>query len=1020
MTEPIADAERRAAALDPTCSFIVQAPAGSGKTDLLIKRTLVLLGRVQKPEEVLAITFTRKAAAEMRKRVLEKVPNPADIAHRLRIMTIDAFCASLTRQMPVIAGFGAQPGIVEDARALYREAARRTLADFGPPAERLLAHLDNNAGAATALLAAMLAKRDQWMRKTGAAPARAELEAALVRERSRLLEKARALCPQASEEFAAAVLTRAGEWRRQPPVPAELAGNEALREALAALLSMPPPAYEERQWRVLEAILALLEPAVAELKLVFRDNAQCDFTEVAQGALAALGSPDAPTDLLLALDHRIHHILVDEFQDTSISQWELLERLTAGWVPGDGRTLFLVGDPMQSIYRFREAEVGLFLHARRAGVGALRLEPLTLSTNFRSQANLVAWVNAAFSRILPEQEDEIAGAVPYARSSPSRPALPGDAVAWHCFRDRDAEALRAAKLLREAPGKTAILVRNRNHLDAIVPALKAGGIHFRAVEIEQLGEKQVVQDLYALTRALSHLGDRVAWLAILRAPWCGLELEELSALLEPAEAGSVLWDAICDPACTARLSPQGQGRLARVREALGPAIADRLRGTLRERVEGAWLALGGPACAEDATELEDAEIFLDQLERLEEAGDVRDMAALAESLEELYALPDVNAGPDAVEIMTIHKAKGLEFDTVVVPGLDRPPRHAEPPLLAWKSLAPLSPGAGEEPKPGRPGLLLAPIRETGREKDPAYEYLRGLARESEDLEAGRLFYVAATRAASRLHLLGCANTEEDGSLKPPARRSLLAAIWFEAEPHFASAARAGEGPGRAANARLSATGERVGGAGGVLRRLAATWISPAAPDSVRWSALPEGREEEQIEFSWAGETARHVGTVVHRWLQRMAEDELRGWNAKRVDSLHARFLAELEHRGVAPVELASSADLVATALKNCLADERGRWVLGPHAEARSEYRLRVRIEGALRSYVIDRVFRDEAGARWIVDYKTGRHEGADVEGFLDREAERYAGQLRAYAAALGDSRQGLYFPLLRGWRQRAA
>ena len=127
----IADQRERDRALDVSRSFIVQAPAGSGKTTLLVQRYLRLLEVAKKPEEVLAITFTRKAAAEMRKRVLDGIPNPADIAHRLRIMTIDAFCASLTRQLPVLSRFGAQPAIVEDASALHAEAARRTLAEFG-------------------------------------------------------------------------------------------------------------------------------------------------------------------------------------------------------------------------------------------------------------------------------------------------------------------------------------------------------------------------------------------------------------------------------------------------------------------------------------------------------------------------------------------------------------------------------------------------------------------------------------------------------------------------------------------------------------------------------------------------------------------------------------------------------------------------------------------------------------------------------------------------------------------------
>jgi len=349
----IADQRQRERALDPACSFIVQAPAGSGKTELLVRRFLKLLSLTDKPEEVLAITFTRKAAAEMRKRVLQQIDNAGDIAHRLRIMTMDAFCASLTRQMPVLARFGAQPGIVEDARDIYREAAFRVLSSFENPAVRkLLAHLDNNLAAAAELLAVMLAKRDQWLRNAGHPPTRAELEAALLAERKRLFFKATALLPAASEDLAIEVLTKKGTWRVKHKRAQELAARpdaEALRAALEALLALPPANYDDAQWEALEAILALLLPAVVQLVFLFSEKNQVDFVQVSHAAVHALGAAGDPSELLLSLDSRISHILVDEFQDTSVSQWELLDLLTSNWNPEEGRTVFLVGDPMQSV-----------------------------------------------------------------------------------------------------------------------------------------------------------------------------------------------------------------------------------------------------------------------------------------------------------------------------------------------------------------------------------------------------------------------------------------------------------------------------------------------------------------------------------------------------------------------------------------------------------------------------------------------------------------------------------------------
>jgi ATP-dependent exoDNAse (exonuclease V) beta subunit len=620
--------------------------------------------------------------------------------------------------------------------------------------------------------------------------------------------------------------------------------------------------------------------------------------------------------------------------------------------------------------------VGLFLKAQEEGLANVALERLTLSTNFRSQGAIVSWVNAVFPTVLPSATDIPSGAVPYSPSVPFEAADLEGEPSLSLFSDREAEAKRVVELVSSSRGKTAILVRNRKHLESIVPALKAAGIRFRAVEIEQLGEKQVVQDLYALTRALTHLADRVAWLAILRAPWCGLTLAELSALFEPHPKRTV-WEGM-----------QGEPRLARMVSILSPCLTHRLRGTLRDRVEGCWLALGGPACLTDPTELEDAETFFDELERLEEAGELSDFSLLADSLDRLYALPDVEAGPEAVEIMTIHKAKGLEFDTVIVPGLDRMPRSSRKPLFAWRALA-----------GGR--LLLAPIDETGGDQEPLYQYVRQLDKEAEDIEAGRLFYVAATRAESRLHLLGCVKVDEDGVVKMPSRRSLLGLAWPALEDRV-----------RLPAAVVAEPEERESLPAGELRRLPSDFTMPRVPDSNPWKSPAEAGEGDLPPFDWAKETVRHAGIVVHAWLQRIAEDELRGWDAKRVDALRARFAGDLQRRGVAPGDLESAVKMVTQALKNALADERGRWVLGPHSNARNEYRLRDRE----RSFRIDRVFEDERGKKWVVDYKTSAHEGAGVEVFLDLQQERYAAQLEAYAEALGGAAKGLYFPLQKGWR----
>ncbi len=1094
----IPDLAARRAALDPARSFIVQAPAGSGKTELLIQRYLGLLATVEHPEEIVAITFTRKAAGEMRERVLaalldaragkegktehEKITlalaaaalardaaerwgvtdNPA----RLRIQTIDSLCAALTRQMPMLSRFGSQPESIEDASELYAEAARATveLVEGGGAAardvERLLAHLDNDVGRVEGLLADMLGRRDHWLRHVHGR-GRDELEAALRNARRDALARLRVALPPgpASElkaiadfafgklergkfgddaeswvQLAGLFLTEKDNWRKtltknhgfpagKPTQPWKdralalfetMGAHDAFRAALADVRRLPPEQYSEEQWEVLGAITRLLPLAAAQLRLVFQARGQVDFTEVAQRAVLALGELGNPSDLALALDYRIRHLLVDEFQDTSISQYELVARLTAGWEPGDGRTVFAVGDPMQSIYRFREAEVGLFLRARAAGIAGVALESIALSANFRSQAGIVGWVNDTFSRVMPAREDVGTGSVPYTASSATRDAAPGAAVTVHPFfnDDRAAEAARVAGIVAEtrrenADGTVAILVRTRGHLREIVPQLKDAGLRFRAIEIEPLGHRPVVQDLLALTRALSHPADRLVWLATLRAPWCGFTLADLDRLAGGG-AGRTIWELMNDGARVAALSADGRARLERVRSVLKEALGDRCRGSLRARVAGAWFALSGPACVENITDLEDAEIYFDHLEAHEEADEIADLGAFEEGLADLYALPDLQAG-EQLQIMTIHKAKGLEFDTVIVPGLGRAPRADEARLLSWME-QPREDGAGTD-------LLLAPIRETGTDDDPIYRWLRKLETEKERLESGRLLYVAATRAKRRLHLLGDASLKDDDdgalSLKAPGERTLLSQLWPLVAPLYEeAAARHVEDAPAPAEDPLDQS----------LLRIASGWQPPAPPPRVAWTPPPDpARARDVIEFSWVGETARHVGAVVHRWLQRIAEDGLAGWDAARVRSLRKTFSDELVANGLSADAVQAASGRVADTLEQTLADARGRWLLGPHDDAQSELRLTGTTEDGVVNIVMDRTFVDE-GVRWIVDYKTGVHEGGSAEAFLNREQERYRGQLERYAAVMKSRdvrpvKLALYFPLLKGWRE---
>ncbi len=315
-----------------------------------------------------------------------------------------------------------------------------------------------------------------------------------------------------------------------------------------------------------------------------------------------------------------------------------LERLTAGWSPGDGRTLFVVGDPMQSIYRFRQAEVAIFMEFWDGGVGNLQLEPVRLATNFRSAPAIVEWVNATFSALMPAANDPATGAVRFAPGTAFRTADSASGVHLHPYEEpaRVDEAREIGVLvesaLHKSPEQTiGILVRTRHQARLIVAELRNRGIPFAGEGLERSGETAVEQDLIALTRALTHLGDRTAWLALLRAPWCGLSLVDLERLCGSDWNRSV-YEQLFDDDRLAALSVDGRTRVERLRQALEVAFARRGSTPLRDWVEGVWQLLGGPAATLDSRGLVLAGQFFAVLDQYEKGGTLTEAFLLHERL----------------------------------------------------------------------------------------------------------------------------------------------------------------------------------------------------------------------------------------------------------------------------------------------------------------------------------------------------------------------------------------------------
>ena len=1203
------DQAAREAAIDPTRSILVQAPAGAGKTGLLTQRFLALLAEVEEPEQILAITFTRAATAEMRSRIVRALelasrPFPAggkeerevelarkalanaqgrgwnllEQTHRLDVQTIDSLCLRLAHSQPLLARLGGSLQPAENADALHATAARRTMAQLGrarsPELESslrlLLLRRDNNLAECERLLASMLAGRDAWLSVLPLNLAddvdwdvtRARLEQPFVDANKRacrslyetfqamptladeLVAIAREAAANLDEEYSkgcdlrilrgvgslpadtveflehwralgSLLLTASGEWRRRltknegfpPPgtgpgsaerrllkermeqccaaLQSDTLGGTLLLQQLCQLHNLPALRYTDDQWRTLLAIFRVLRYATVELRVIFAETNAVDFIEIAQAAEQVLQDENSMRGLLESEQKR--HILIDEFQDTSRAQHRLIANLLKEWREEDGRTAFVVGDPLQSIYGFRQAEVALFHQTREHGLPCgdgrrRKCYPLQLTHNFRSHRALVERLNHRFEQVFAgSASDTFVAAQAYPLDGEDDP------LRFHCFfhektrtngrqpaeaqeQDDTAQgrsdevraivnALQAevtqvemARLAGADEYKIAVLVRSRSHLVEIMPALREAGIPYRAVELEWLSERAEVYDLLMLLRALLHPGERVAWLSVLRAPWCGLLLRDLHLLT--GNDDKTLDDRLVPELIETRaalLSADGQRRLQRTWSALEDAHRTRYTAgnnlSLAVWLERTWMALGGPACV-TAGERDNVETFLRLLDQLDPSGVEVLRGDFDRRLSRLCAAADPSVSEQfGVQLMTMHKAKGLSFHVVLVPGLDLQTRGDTSPLLAM--LQRTQPETETETE-----VLLAPLgsREDSTQ-DCNYKWVMSQKRIRDAEEQKRLFYVACTRPRRRLYLF--ARIEIDGgAIRTPRSNSLLGAAWpalrDEAEAQFqqqqGDASRAQE-----EMVELPSVAEKTAASNGSgLLTLAAMAAPQAASNSLlrlpsQWSpAVPaadvgargvrdQGPTQPLFTRSEGSLAARARGTAMHALLEHLTllrKAGSAGTNARAgLEQTATRVLRENAY----PLDRLQSTVRALVMQALAVVDHPiGSWLLAPHAGALTESTWQSwDAEGTLRTLRIDRSFiaGETAGSTgsdclWVVDYKTGARAG----GFSNEEAlvtwlaaqrDKWRPQLEAYGAALRNAgtapkplRYGLFFPEL--------
>ncbi|QCQ21864.1 UvrD-helicase domain-containing protein [Desulfoglaeba alkanexedens] len=1156
----LADAAERRRAWSPDESFHLEAPAGSGKTSILTGRYLNLLARVRHPQNILALTFTNKAAAEMQERILgflrmaqkgERPKNDHELElyilaekalakHRdrreilfsagvLRIQTFHAFCYHLVTQAPLEADLPPGSRLLDEneQRRWLTETIDRTLLDLlernpqdphRQALENRLLFLNNQWPLLVREIETLMARRE-FVADLAALGDTNEIRRMVLR-RTRLLVEAE--LADLEREFLASSLGLAWHRLREllaasrapvldtlPEAPPgadweELPGWHTIAETFltkqgtlrqrfgpatgfprgfskseaAAWIGDLPPHIVEALHRIRELPLQGGTPvdveSLRDLLLVFHAvlkdyNDQCrrqrvvDFSALETAALR-LFEAASPSDLQLLLDHQIHHILVDEFQDTSFNQWRLLQGLCAEWPQDGSRTLFMVGDPKQSIYGFRKAEVRLFLEAKNGlpldRFRRLPLENLTLRTNFRSTRRLIEWCNHLFGRTVMAEPRPEADEVPFVAAAPAPHRMNeppgGEPVRLALFaRFPDPEAARRreaswigsqVRKIRETKGPdhtVGILLFARTHLAVYLEALHQRGIQVQVAEGFRLMERPEVNYLWQLARALVLPHDDLAWAALLRSPWLNLSLSDFVALSRREPEAWV--EKIRTQAAEGGILQRFWDRLAEARRAAG-------RRPLAEVVESAWIALGGARATASTwgpRGLESCRRLLAVLGDSETGDPVRTLFRAENTLSETFEPLDPQSAHATVFMMTVHRAKGLEFDTVFLPYLDWDPvfreRGNKPPYLLERIPSRTrrhnGPDAESEDR-DRHMLAIRPDRLHG-DRDPIYERLHGLQLDRRRAEAKRLFYVAATRARENLFLSAVLGGQNGTRVPPESPLHWLDVHYRLRETlrleEIAVSDKADADPPDALESGWT------GGGDDFLVALEpvpeATSVPQAAPIKAHVLAPPAEFERErpalrviqpsglaQGDQDDAQATAHEAapvpgdpnlwGTVVHRLL------ETAGTGGRLPDpeavAAYIRGFGVIEADGVEEVASAALEEVRA-----CLEDP---WLQRLYAFPETQRRIEWPLEalhrpGVLYAGTVDLAATDGA-TWWVVDFKTTRPApGTDVDGFLEFESRRHRAQIFAYREMVSkkqsisrDSvRAGIYFTYLRRW-----
>ena len=815
----------------------VSAGAGSGKTKVLVARFMYILEQSlaqKKPLEamnILAITFTRKAAGEMKTRIRQSISEKINIdtlnanfwrtqlqnIERAQITTIHGLCSRMLRENPVEAQLDPNFTVAEEfeGRQFVEDALqrylRRELRQGNEPLRRLI----NIYGAASFTeqvrqLLPQLADIAQEISGAGRAltqPYKEYLAACpgvkqdlclalqeLVDQREQLTSKTSKgrQCLNALAELWPQVQQELG--REKPDfttLDAALSGLNAAGKVKPLLLEIREARQKLEQSAIMEAALPLVEDwqtVLGELAAYITEmKSQQELLTFDDLELQALELLQNNADVRKKYHDRFRYIMVDEFQDTNERQRQLIYLLCGDSMTElEGKKLFIVGDAKQSIYRFRGAEVRVFAEVQREmrdNGGKL----LKLTKNFRSIKGVLTACNVAFKQLLGEDRsrDVYFEALEHHKDAVIEPVLlevPYEKEQKALRRTLEAEAIaQRMRLLHDKEqvsyGEMTVLLEAMTECAVLTAALERSNVPYVIVDGKGFYERQEVLDLLHLLTVLHNRYRSLELAGVLRSPYFGLSDETLTQLfLGEAES---LWQAL-QKADLAQFASEQAKRIERARTLLAQLASYAALYALPELLAEIWRLL-----AVDAV----LSVQAHGKSKLANACKLRDeavaycagrQAGLGDWLNYVQAMRDTGArattanleAEEAVQIMTIHKSKGLEFNTVFLPQLDRKGQNDTSSIKYNKSL-----GLGIKAPQDDGVLVSTPILDKIKEAD----------KELEREEYVRKLYVAMTRAEERLYMSGAVEgsyieLEDEGrsfSIKKKREKPLAQKRWLE-------------------------------------------------------------------------------------------------------------------------------------------------------------------------------------------------------------------------------------------------